>query len=497
LLHRPAEKNLWDTWIFIHPETSQIHLFYLVREDLRQPCRWIYHAVSDNWLDWQPVEVLSAASLGSPALGTGMVFCADGDYYMTTTGGGAAGQSIWLFLAGNQQALTGWQAVVDHPVITPEAPWYETNEMPLAVATAHCRDAFVVTRPDAFHALIAMRASSGAQGGRGCVGHAVSMDLRSWQLRPPLFWPGNFYQAEVPDYFEWNGWHYILFNDASWFQRHDTPARSFCTGTFYAMSERFEGPYRVPSESLLQGAGNLRFDGYVARQLTWGDQRLLYFHHTRPLPCLGLPKLLHQQANGELYSSAWNEGIRALRAGPELHFDVLAPFLMGPVPAGAWMESSDSGEIHAECEIGNHHALWANPLDDFEISATIRPGLTSRAGIVVRFDLQRRQGILVSLDRQRGECALERISEPPLHHPFCRTEPLDSVRWPVGEQVDLRIIVRADFLDAYIDGRLAFSAGLAEMSVEGQAGLFVADGKAAFKDIHAFGLCPLVPTIFE
>ena len=456
-----------------------------MREDLRQPCRWIYHAVSNNWLDWQPVEVLTAAALGSPALGTGMVFRADGDYYMTTTGGGSAGQSIWLFRAGDSLALTHWEAVVDHPVITPEAAWYETNNTPLAVATAHCRDAFVVPKSDGYHALIAMRTSSGPQGGRGCVGHAVSTDLRNWQMRSPLFWPGNFYQAEVPDYFEWNGWHYILFNDASWFQRHDTPARSFCTGTFYAMSDRFEGPYRVPAESLLLGAGNLRFDGYVARQVTWGEQRLLYFHHARPVPALGLPKLLRQQANGELWAFAWEEGIRALRAGPELLIDGLKPFLMGPVPAGAWTEDQGNGDIYAECEIGNHHALWANSLGDLEISATVRPGLTCRAGMVVRFDRQERQGILVSLDRQRGVCALERISEPPLHHPFCRTEPLDTVRWSIGEQAALRIIVRADFLDAYVDGRLAFSAGLAEMSVRGQVGLFVADGKAAFKDIHA------------
>ena len=497
MLHRPADKVLWDTWVYVHPETGLIHLFYLAREDLRQPCRWIYHAVSEDWIDWQPCEVLTAGSLGSPALGTGMVFRAGGEYYLTTTGGGDAGQSIWLFRAGDHSGLTHWDAVVDRPIIQPEAPWYETNRAPLAVATAHCRDAFIVPGADAFHALVTMRASSGAQGGRGCVGHAVSTDLQHWELRSPLFHPGSFYQLEVPDYFEWNGWHYLLFNDASWFQRHDTPSRDYCTGTFYAVSENFEGPYRVPDKSLLLGAGNLRFDGYVARQVAWGTQRLLYFHHAQPTPALGLPKLLRQDQAGELWASAWEDGIRNLRAGPRRSLSGLAPFRMGPVPAGDWSEDHAAGEIRAECAIGNHHALWTDPLGDVELSATIRPTSTCRAGLVVRFDRGQKQGFLVTVDRQRGRCALERIAEPPLHHPFCRTEPLDSLRCAIDAEVALRLVVRSDYLDAYLDDRLAFSAGLASAPTQGQAGLFVADGQATFKDINVHPLKPLAPTSFR
>ena len=493
MIYRPAEKFLWDTWVFVHPETNLVHLFYLVREDLRQPCRWIQHAVSQDWIDWQMLEEIPASDFGFPAMGTGMIFKTRGEYYLTVTGAGSAGQSIWLFRARNGRDLRGWQPVKTAAIISPDERWYETNGMPLAVMTAHCRDAFILEKDGAFHALVTMRVRSGPQGGRGCVGQAISSDLCQWELRPPLFHPGSFYQAEVPDYFEWNCWHYLLFNDASWFQRHDTPTRDSCSGTFYALSDRFAGPYRIPEEALLLGAGSLRFDGYVARQVQWGEQRLLYFHHARPRPAFGLPKQLCQAKNGELFGSAWEEGIRALRAGLSLLTGELRPFRMGPVSAGDWTRNAAREEISAECLNGGQHALWPDLIRDLEMSATIQLAAGWRAGLVVRFDPEQKTGLLVSVDRRRGQVCLERISEPSLHHPFCRTEPLDTARWPVRAVVRLRVVVRSEYVDVYLEDRWVFSAGLEPASPgSGQVGLFVSDGRAIFREIQTFVLAPLV-----
>jgi len=75
------------------------------------------------------------------------------------------------------------------------------------------RDPFVFFREGQFHMLLTTSLVS-ASGMTGCLAHLVSDDLKNWEQRDPFFIPDADYQPHQPecsDYFEWNGWYYLIF----------------------------------------------------------------------------------------------------------------------------------------------------------------------------------------------------------------------------------------------------------------------------------------------
>lgn len=48
---------------------------------------------------------------------------------------------------------------------------------------------------------------------RGCLAHLISEDLEHWEQLPPFYLPGYTDQPECADYFEWNGWYYLIFGN--------------------------------------------------------------------------------------------------------------------------------------------------------------------------------------------------------------------------------------------------------------------------------------------
>lgn len=46
----------------------------------------------------------------------------------------------------------------------------------------------------------------------GCLAWFVSRDLQQWEQREPFYVPGGSDHPECPDYFEWNGWYYLIFS---------------------------------------------------------------------------------------------------------------------------------------------------------------------------------------------------------------------------------------------------------------------------------------------
>lgn len=47
----------------------------------------------------------------------------------------------------------------------------------------------------------------------GCLAHLVSTDLENWEQKEPFIVPGYTDQPECSDYFEWNGWYYLIFSN--------------------------------------------------------------------------------------------------------------------------------------------------------------------------------------------------------------------------------------------------------------------------------------------
>jgi beta-fructofuranosidase len=75
-------------------------------------------------------------------------------------------------------------------------------------------------------------------GNRGCLAQYTSRDLKTWTEAEPLLVEGG-EVPECPDYFEWNGWYYLLFS-------HGQVAR-------YRMSRNPLGPWERPKVEILDG----------------------------------------------------------------------------------------------------------------------------------------------------------------------------------------------------------------------------------------------------
>ncbi len=105
------------------------------------------------------------------------------------------------------------------------------------------RDPFVFAGSDGrWHMLVTSRLTDFPLHERGgCLLHLVSDDLWNWHVRKPLLIPGGrpgyACVPECPDYFEWNGWHYLLFG--------------LGLGTHYRMARSLDGPWLRPANDIL------------------------------------------------------------------------------------------------------------------------------------------------------------------------------------------------------------------------------------------------------
>ncbi|MBQ8087540.1 MAG: glycosyl hydrolase [Clostridia bacterium] len=125
------------------------------------------------------------------------------------------------------------------------------------------RDPMVFLGADGqYHMLVT---TSLVEGGRygGCLAHLTSADLESWTQHEPFIVPGYSDQPECSDYFEWNGWYYLVFSNFA-------IAR-------YRMSRQPFGPWIRPENDLLDALeiqvpktapyGERRFStGFLARR---------------------------------------------------------------------------------------------------------------------------------------------------------------------------------------------------------------------------------------
>jgi sucrose-6-phosphate hydrolase SacC (GH32 family) len=201
---------IWDFWLA--DDGDRYHLFFLyasraLQDERRRHRRAaIGHAVSDDLRTWVQVGDVLAAS-EPPAF----------DDLATWTGSVVRGHDSrwWLFYTGvtlvddkirqtigaaTSTDLETWHKEPTSPLVAADDRWYERlggGDWPEEA----WRDPWVLRDPDGdgWHMLITARANHGPDDDRGVIGHAVSPDLRRWEVRPPLSEPGSgFGHIECP-----------------------------------------------------------------------------------------------------------------------------------------------------------------------------------------------------------------------------------------------------------------------------------------------------------
>jgi beta-fructofuranosidase len=288
---RLHDKWVWDFW-FAQDE-ADIHIFYLQApraigdESLRHWNVSIGHAISQDLIHW---EILPDALIPSGENGawdnfttwTGSIIKHAGTWFMFYTGTNREenGKIQRVGLATSND-LIHWERYLPGALIEPDPQWYETFDLDLWHEQTW-RDPWVFEYGGKFHALITARCNTGEKYGRGVIGYAVSSDLITWEVRPPITKPGDFAYMEVPQLTEINGLWYLIFSvtDDMYSKAHlARPDIKKHTGTHYLVGQHPLGPFSYLTNDFLVGdeIGSL-YAGKVIRS-PFGDWSFLAFEH--------------------------------------------------------------------------------------------------------------------------------------------------------------------------------------------------------------------------
>ena len=504
MIYRPgSEYSLWDTWLFAHD--GIYHLFYLNTHIDSGTCT-IGHATSSDLLDWKAEEPINVPrSNRSPALLTGMVIQHDGQFYMFygDTPDNDLTQQVSVVVSDD---LYHWEKVSDRPVLCAEGPYYQSTPEQSSFGSIDWRDPCVVwvEHQQRYEVFLCARRNNIEPGIDACIARAWSKDLLHWNILPPAYAADFVSHAEVPDVFQMGDFHYLLLSDhtkgGAW---KDTHTREKTGGTYCLMSDKYGEGYALSQEPLLIGSGCGGFTCYVGRTIPHNQGRLLYHHMCGPRPALGIPKLMRQEPDGTLVLDYWTKvdklATKVVRQGWGKDLQSYTP-----LGKGEWQVSNDS--LQGSYRLLGTGLLLPEKEHNFilECRVTIQQG--RRAGLLVKFSLEGSavghedcaHGMGVIVDQQHS-----RISVGPVlatWHGGLNPDVWDWCKWPLepGKSVRLRVIVRAEFMEVYVDDRWVLSTVLSSIPALNDTagnhdgiGFLVHDASACFEDLKLSLLPPL------
>lgn len=146
------------------------------------------------------------------------------------------------------------------------------------------RDPMVFLGADGMYHMLVTTSIYDQEDLNGCLAHLTSSDLESWTQHGPFIVPGYQDQPECSDYFEWNGWYYLVFSNYA-------VAR-------YRMSKSPFGPFIKPAYDILDTV-----DNQVVKTAAYKDRRLMtgfLAHYPRTYAGYAVTHELIQREDGTL-----------------------------------------------------------------------------------------------------------------------------------------------------------------------------------------------------
>lgn len=493
MIYRPAKPSrLWDTWLF--EWSGQFHLFFL--ETIKSTWDHVGHAISNDLVHWETCP--SIPTKGKPgqwnsevAL-TGMVVPHQDKFYMFVGSVFNKSQVIGVYISDD---LYNWKHYYGNPVMSPQGPHYITEASPAFGDSVDWRDPCISYRQEDkhYHALLCARRPKVSHDNTGAViAHLKSKDLLNWEYLPPIEADlSKFYHAEVPDIFKLNNKYYLLFSTFSAGGiKLNTPSRKRAAGSFYMISDNIDGPFVLPEDYLLIGAGLSKMGPYVGRTIPYDNGRLLYHHIQNPTetgPAFCSPKMIQVKIDDSLFLK-YMPVLEKLETENiyESIDDIKLPKCKD---MGLWQ--CHQGKICGTAEAWGTSCTIAESLSDVHIKFKLKSD-AARTGLALRSKASK--GVLVALDfiNQQLEIGCMRYNKTTGWGPDIDAvvnhknyEPWDICKKKLNKNInyELRCFVRSEFFEVYLNDEWVFTVALNESPESGDIELFVEHGKTEFSDL--------------
>ncbi len=336
---RGYNTSLGDCMPFFHD--GRFHLFYLF-DRRHHGSKWGLgahqwaHASSTDLAHWeQHPMAIPITEQWEGSICTGSVFFHDGVYYAHYATRMPDGKQH-LAHATSTDGIH-FDKLPPNPLASPQAGYDPT----------HYRDPLVFEENGLFHMLVTARFTDKRD---GCVAQLLSKDLKTWDLAEPFIIPGRV--TDCPDYFEWNGYHYLFAEFVYWMSREPlgpwtSPAMDRLDVLYVPKTAAFTGNRRIYVSWLPDGgwAGNAVF-------------RELIQHEDGTLGTKFVPEMMPKCGGAlDLASMTAKPGANVERDSIRAPHDMYLTTQVTPGSKGTRFGLS----LHADADKGKGCGLWFDP----------------------------------------------------------------------------------------------------------------------------------------
>ncbi len=458
---------MWDTWIT--QDGADYHLFHLSKDG------GLGRAVSQDLTHWKQLPMIP--NLAKPGdwdekgmLLTGSTVKYDGKYYLSY---GSKHPEPLGFLVSND--LKTWKRLAES--VLPAKEPYKHAWRDLTIVWDPARNlwnGYLCSEYD----------------GAPCVGHVSSPDFLQWSHHEPHFVSEaytrenkGFVEFEVPEYFEMLGKHYITFSSIRSRKNH-TSGREDAAGTWFLIADKKEGPYRVPENPLLMGTGMGRIDHYVGRTITYKGKRLMYCQNWGDFTGCNwsTPKVVQADQNHELYLGYWQE-LDALKQNRIFSTDSLSV-------------KSDADKLYKIQDLDGVKAADFMLTCQMDVTKARSVTLTWRSALPLRPpQCEKTLTYGLRIEPQEGRFSLVQVY-PRLHFGGNTYQTFLNDRYTNpelcgGGNMKIRLMVRKDRSEVYINERWIFNVAFRDFESEGGFSILVESGEVSVRNLEIFELEPL------
>jgi beta-fructofuranosidase len=365
--------------------------------------------------------------------------------------------------------LITWTKDERNPVAQADPRWYEHD--PATTNMVSWRDPKPVLVEGTWHAAVNARENQGPMLRRGCVGHFTSTDFETWEVQPPLFAPGRFWDLECPQVFTIDGRWYLTAG-----MMEERTQR-------YWLGDSPTGPWvQPPDGGILAPKGH-----YAGRVANWKGQDIYMCWHLPPGgradwntaanphgKYVVAPLTLTPRPDGTLACETF-DGWQALAASEASPLPSSDTTLYRGTPATDWNLQTDTGELDLLATSAEH--------EDFHLTGTFLLDAPT-GGIGFRLEGDSGGGYFIELEEGSSRVSLQKwlgATQRWTNRSWFAWHELQrgNLRqaFEPGVPVELSLISNGPYIEVALDGEVVL-ATLSGERTTGQVGVWAESGSA-------------------